>query len=105
MRDAKLKDKLDPKEAPRKPQRLAPPGKGGKRMAGKFAQTLLHAAPSNQHVHVARGVYQFQRHRPWVASAASLAGFFPVLLLEISRPGSRRLQLCLSDPLSPALVP
>lgn len=42
-------------------------------MAGKFAQTLLHAAPSNQHVHVARGVYQFQRHRPWVASAASLA--------------------------------
>jgi hypothetical protein len=74
MRRAKLKGQLRQEEAAGRAQRLAPPGNGGKRLAGKFAQQMLHAAPSNQHLHIARGVYQFQRLRPWAASAASLAG-------------------------------
>ena len=77
MRRAKLKGQLRQEEAPGRAQRLAPPGNGGKRLAGKFAQQMLHAAPSNQHLHFARGVYQFQRLRPWAAIAASLAGCSP----------------------------
>jgi hypothetical protein len=57
MRRAKLKGQLRQEEAAGRAQRLAPPGNGGKRLAGKFAQQMLHAAPSNQHLHIARGVY------------------------------------------------
>lgn len=90
MRRAKLKGQLGHEEAAGRAQRLAeaagraqrlaPPANRGKRLAGKFAQQMLHAAPSNQHLHFARGVYQFQRLRPWAATAASLAGCSPSCL-------------------------
>ena len=77
MRDRKLAascSRNDASCAKSQTLRLAPPAGAGKKMAGKLAQDMVHAAASGAAFNVARGVYQFQRHPPWAKVHASCVG-------------------------------
>jgi len=85
--------------------RVTPSDKGGKNLAGKLLQSLVHSADSRQKFHVARGVYKFQRHKPWAQVARIVFFFFgyiPVYICilhvcdmshELANPGRRFMYL------------